>query len=71
MRKFKATTAKKNLARKKGLKKLKRKVIARKHLDHKEMLLNHLKHKEQKVWEDYYNSLTGEGVKTNEGLAIS
>jgi hypothetical protein len=60
MKKPKNTAITKRRAVKKGKKRLERKKIAKKHLEQKKELKEAIKRKEEKIWNDYYNSLMGQ-----------
>jgi hypothetical protein len=59
MKKPKNTLASSKRAAKKGKKRIERKKIAKKHLEEKKQLKEASKRKEEKIWNDYYNSLMG------------
>ena len=59
MKKVKNKAVKNRIAAKKGKRKADRKKVAKKHLEQKRKYVEALKRKEEKAWEDHYNSLMG------------
>ena len=59
MKKLKNKTVKSRIATKKGLKKSKRKKVAKRHLELKRKEVEAIRIKEEKVWEEHYNKLMG------------
>jgi len=59
MKKVKNKSTKNKLAAKKGKKKVARKKVAKKHLEEKRKSVEALKRKEEKIWQDHYDSLMG------------
>lgn len=57
MKKPRNTESSKRRARKKGEKKVKRKKVAKKHLQIKQEKIAALKRKEEKIWQEYYEKL--------------
>lgn len=57
MKKPRNTEASKRRARKKGEKEIKRKKVAKRHLELKQEHLAALKRKEEKIWQEYYEKL--------------
>jgi hypothetical protein len=57
MKKPRNTAVTNRIAVKKGNKKLARKKIAKKHLDHKRLMKEHSKRREERIWQEYYDSL--------------
>jgi hypothetical protein len=57
MKKPRNTEASKRRARKKGEKEIKRKKVAKRHLELKQEKIAALKRKEEKIWEEYYEKL--------------
>lgn len=59
MKKVKNQKVKARIAAKKGLKKSQRKKVAKRHLEVKRKLIEALKIREEKIWDEHYNKLMG------------
>jgi hypothetical protein len=57
MKKTKNKAVKNRIAIKKGKKKIQRKKVAKKHLQVKQNLIEALKKKEAKIWQEHYDNL--------------